>query len=396
MLSQETISAVKSTIPVLANAGVAVTEHFYQKMFRHNPELKHIFNMSNQEGGAQPFALFNALAAYATYIDDLDKLQSMVSRIANKHVSLDIQAEHYPIVGKHLLATLGELAPETFDEPTLKAWEEAYGFLANAFIDVESTMYASQRSASGGWNGKRLFEVVEKIEESELITSFYFQPVDKKPISQFKPGQFITVNIGETVFEYQQKRQYSLSQFKDKDYYRISVKREAGAPSGLVSNYLHDKVAIGSQIELIAPAGDFVLRDSTKPNVLISAGVGITPMFAMLQAILEDTANGADVTFIHACQNAGHHAFQQTLSELDLTHDQLHYHYWYEKGSTESRAKLGFIDFSHPDLSLPIEDGDFYLCGPVPFMRFCKNALLQLGVKSDRIHYEVFGPHNDL
>ena len=79
MLSQDTIAAVKSTIPVLANAGVAVTQHFYDRMFKHNPELKHVFNMSNQQGGAQPFALFNALAAYATYIDDLDKLASMVS-----------------------------------------------------------------------------------------------------------------------------------------------------------------------------------------------------------------------------------------------------------------------------------------------------------------------------
>ena len=395
MLSKQTITAVKSTIPVLANAGVAITEHFYQRLFSLNPELKHVFNMSNQAGGAQPFALFNALAAYATYIDDLDQLNTMVSRIANKHVSLDIQAEHYPIVGEHLLATLAELAPETFNEPTLKAWEEAYAYLANAFIDVESTMYASQRVTNGGWNGKRLFKVIDKVEESEQITSFYFIPVDQQPIRQFKPGQYITVNIN-GASDYQQKRQYSLSQFEYKNFYRISVKRETGEYHGLISNYLHDEVKIGCQIELIAPAGDFVLRDAAKHNVLISAGVGITPMFTMLQAILENKANSAEVTFIHACKNAGQHAFHQHLRELETVYSQLHYHYWYETNADDAKAKSGFIDFSHPEIKLPIEDGDFYLCGPVPFMRFCKHALMDLGVKSEQIYYEVFGPHNDL
>ena len=96
--------------------------------------------------------------------------------------------------------------------------------MANAFIDVESTMYASQRVTNGGWNGKRLFKVIDKVEESEQITSFYFIPVDQQPIRQFKPGQYITVNIN-GASDYQQKRQYSLSQFEYKNFYRISVKR---------------------------------------------------------------------------------------------------------------------------------------------------------------------------
>lgn len=393
MLSQDTIAAVKSTIPVLANAGVAVTQHFYDRMFKHNPELKHVFNMSNQQGGAQPFALFNALAAYATYIDDLDKLASMVSRIANKHVSLDIQAEHYPIVGKHLLATLGELAPETFDGPTLAAWEQAYQFLANAFIDVESTMYHAQKEKAGGWNGRRQFEIVNKVKESELVTSFYFKPTDGEGISDFSPGQFITVNIDKSAFEYEQKRQYSLSQYKDKSQYRISVKRELTEPLGLVSNFLHDQVEIGSVIELISPAGDFVLKDPMADNVFISAGVGITPMLAMLEATLQHNTN---VTFLHACINDVHHAFKRQLAALNENHEQLQYHYWYEQVGRDLDAKSGFINVKDKELKLPIKTGEFYLCGPIPFMRFCRDQLVDLGVTKDRIHYEVFGPHNEL
>ena len=115
MLSEKTIEIVKSTAPLLAEAGTVVTDHFYKRMFSHNPELKHIFNMTNQETGRQQFALFNALAAYAQNIDNLAVLKEALARINHKHTSLNILPEHYPIVGAHLIGTLKESLSDAND-----------------------------------------------------------------------------------------------------------------------------------------------------------------------------------------------------------------------------------------------------------------------------------------
>ncbi len=109
MLDNQIIATIKSTIPLIVSTGPKLTAHFYERMFKHNPELKDIFNMSHQTNGDQREALFNALCAYASNIDNLSALLPAVEKIAHKHTSLNIQPEHYKIVGTHLLATIDEL-----------------------------------------------------------------------------------------------------------------------------------------------------------------------------------------------------------------------------------------------------------------------------------------------
>lgn len=109
MLDAQTIATVKATIPLLVETGPKLTAHFYDRMFAHNPELKEIFNMSNQRNGDQREALFNAIAAYASNIDNLPALLPAVEKIAQKHTSFQIKPEQYNIVGSHLLATLDEM-----------------------------------------------------------------------------------------------------------------------------------------------------------------------------------------------------------------------------------------------------------------------------------------------
>ena len=133
MLTEKDISLVKSTIPLLEQAGSAITEYFYNRMFKHNPELKDIFNMSNQKTGKQKVALFEAIAAYAKNIENLAALTTAVERIAQKHTSFNIQPAHYQIVGHHLLATLRELAPDAFTTEIEEAWANAYQFLAQIY-----------------------------------------------------------------------------------------------------------------------------------------------------------------------------------------------------------------------------------------------------------------------
>lgn len=136
MLDAQTIATVKATIPLLVETGPKLTAHFYDRMFTHNPELKEIFNMSNQRNGDQREALFNAIAAYASNIDNLPALLPAVEKIAQKHTSFQIKPEQYNIVGSHLLATLDEMFSP--GQEVLDAWGKAYGVLANVFINREA------------------------------------------------------------------------------------------------------------------------------------------------------------------------------------------------------------------------------------------------------------------
>ena len=139
MLDAQTIATVKATIPLLVETGPKLTAHFYDRMFTHNPELKEIFNMSNQRNGDQREALFNAIAAYASNIENLPALLPAVEKIAQKHTSFQIKPEQYNIVGEHLLATLDEMFSP--GQEVLDAWGKAYGVLANVFINREAEIY---------------------------------------------------------------------------------------------------------------------------------------------------------------------------------------------------------------------------------------------------------------
>lgn len=393
MLSDKTIEIVKSTVPLLAQAGTVVTDHFYKRLFSHNPELKNIFNMANQDTGRQQFALFNALAAYAQNIDNLAVLKEALTRINHKHTSLNILPEHYPIVGAHLIGTLKELIPEQFTPDVEYAWREAYGVLADICITEEAALYEHSKNKHGGWAGTRQFEITNKQAESELVTSFTLTPVDGEAVITHKPGQYLGIKVKPEGAEYEEIRQYSISQKSNAKNYRISVKKELQPKPGMVSNYLHS-LEQGTIVELYPPAGDFFLRNNTSPAVLISAGVGQTPMLAMLETLLSDNSN-QEIMYLHACENTQQHSFSKYLNELNAVYNRLQTMTWFNQ-ATEGADFTGLMNLNAVQAQLPLSNGDFYLCGPAGFMAFIKNQLLELGVKNEQIHYEVFGPHQDL
>lgn len=396
MLSAHTIATVKSTIPLLESAGVAITDHFYQRMFRLNPELKNIFNMANQANGRQQFALFSAITAYAKNIDNLGVLSEVVERVAQKHTSFFIQPEHYDIVGHHLIETLRELAPDAFTPEVEQAWTEAYGALANIFINREGDLYKQTEQAPGGWLGPRKFTVLSKTPESSLVTSFVLSPVDGKPVIGYKPGQYLGIKVQPKHCEYAEMRQYSLSDKPNSSTYRISVKREQGEVNGLVSNHLHDSVEQGDVLDILPPAGDFFLQHQHLPTVLISAGVGLTPMMSMLEATV-DSHPQTPIHFLHACENPEQHSFTQRVAELEKITPELNAYTWYANHAPEQdNVFSGLMSLAPMAQQLPLGSGNFYICGPTGFMSFIKNQLLDLGVKDAQIHYEVFGPHSDL
>lgn len=399
MLSPQHIALVKSTVPLLESAGVAVTEYFYNRMFSANPELKDIFNMSNQRNGRQQFALFSAVASYAKHIDNLAVLTEVVERVANKHTSFFIQPAHYDIVGHHLIQTLKELAPEAFTADVVEAWNAAYRLLADILIGKEHALYQDKQQADGGWHGPRPFTVVHKTMESEWVCSFVLSPVDGQPVLSYQPGQYLGIQVRPSQSEHQQIRQYSLSDKASGSHYRISVKRETQPQPGLVSNYLHDDVHEGDVVHVLPPAGDFYLKHPTAPTVLISAGVGLTPMMAMLETIV-DSGKNPPVWFLHACEQQQQHSFATRVRTLANHHDNVHHVVWYHQATVadlqHTDVYAGLMDLSLLKAQLPLTQGYFYLCGPVGFMAFAKQQLLALGVAPSHIHYEVFGPHNEL
>ena len=171
-LSQETMDIVKATVPVLEQHGNAITKRFYERMLSEVPELNNIFNQTNQKKGGQPKALANTVYAAAANIDNLGAILPVVKQISEKHKSLMIKPEHYPIVGKYLLLAMKDVLQDAATDEILNAWEQAYGVIADVFINVEKEMYEHDKETTGGWNGFRDFKVVDKVRESEVVTSF--------------------------------------------------------------------------------------------------------------------------------------------------------------------------------------------------------------------------------
>ncbi|MFE1245367.1 NO-inducible flavohemoprotein [Fictibacillus sp. NPDC058756] len=401
MLQARTIEIIKSTVPVLEVHGEAITSRFYQLLFTKHPELLNIFNHANQKKGRQQAALANAVYAAAANIDKLEMIIPVVKQIAHKHRSLGVKPEHYPVVGENLLQAIKDVLGDAATDEIINAWAEAYGVIADAFIGVERDMYEAAEQQKGGWEGFRAFVVADKVEESSVITSFYLKPQDGGPIAEFNPGQYVSVRMeipGETNTHI---RQYSLSDAPGKEHYRISVKKEAGlnSPDGIVSVYLHEGVKAGDVLYLSAPAGDFYLdTESDKPAVLISGGVGLTPMVSMLKTAAEKQPE-REVTFIHAAINGQTHALKDEVKKVAEDAENILTYFVYEKPLEEDFGydQTGYIDEAWLRKVLPLNrEAEYYFCGPVPFMQAINHALQELNIKKENIHFEFFGPASDL
>ena len=388
MLTPEQRAIVQSTVPLLESGGEALTTHFYKILLAEHPEVRPFFNQANQASGDQPRALANGVLMYARHIDKLEQLGGLVTQIIQKHVSLQIQPEHYPVVGACLLRAIREvLGAEIATETVIAAWGAAYGQLADILIGAEEKIYADTAAAPGGWRGARAFRVVRKEAESREITSFYLEPQDGGALAEFVPGQYIGLRL--MVNGQEIRRNYSLSAAPNGVDYRISVKREAG---GLASNHLHDQVQVGDVLDVFPPAGEFVLAAGERPVVLISGGVGITPTLAMLDAALQGTR---PVHFIHCARNRHVHAFRHAIEARLAKHPQLQRFYAYDEhsGSEDAPHAVGHLESQQLAQWLPASrDVDAYFLGPKPFMRQVKKQLRALGVPEAQTRYEFFGP----
>lgn len=405
MLSEKTIRIVKEITPLVAANAETITRRFYERMFQANPEVKTFFNQAHQHTGGQQEALADAICAYFVHIDNPAALMPAVELIAHKHVSLGIQAEHYPIVGSNLLGAIEDVMGENATDEIIEAVAEAYGFLADVFIEREKAIYQEQADAPGGWNGRRTFKVTKKVPESSLVTSFYLEPVDAGQLPSFKPGQYITVHL-EHPHTPTSPRNYSLSDCPGEPHFRISVKREGhlipNTPDGLISSHLHDSIEVGDRIDVGPPCGEFTLDPQaiSKPVVLIAGGIGVTPLLSMAKSIVRANPS-AMVCFIQAARNSNLQAFAGELAELVGAGSNVSTKVVYDDplpGDVEDGRcdATGFITTELLQNWTPFAEANFYFCGPRPFMQSLQASLQELGVDQQRVHYEFFGPKDDL
>ena len=398
MLTPSQVQLITDTVPILRESGEALTTYFYDRMLRLNPELKEVFNMGHQRTGDQSKALASAVLAYAANIENLAVLGSAVNQIITKHVSLNIQPEQYAIVGENLLASISEVLNVPMESELIEAWNVAYTQLANILIEGENARYLAERSTENGWDNWREFEVIKKEKESEEITSFYLKPKDQQPIVAYKAGQYLSIRLFVPELDCKQPRQYTLSHYGLEDCYRISVKREdakEGLAAGYVSTVLHRDVEVGDIIEVSAPNGIFHLQNSDKPNVFISAGVGITPMMAMLHQLAKE-ASGNEISFIHACRNNQVLAFNQEISDLQKQLPQLQTYLVCEQNDSEVILpdEIGRLSLAEVSPTLLPKNADYYICGPDAFMSIQSEALKQYGIDESQIFMERFNTGN--
>lgn len=353
MLNDQQKAVVKATAPILATNGEALLAHFYSRLLTHNPELKQLFNMTHQRTGSQPRALAHAVHAYAIHIDDPSVLAGALRHTAMRHCSVGVRAEHYPIIGRHLIAAIREVLGEIATPSVIDAWSADYNQLAAMMIALEQDRYSSAAQAPGGWSCWRGFVLTDRHEETADAVSLTLGPANNGSVVQVRPGEYVSVRVyipGENLV---QPRQYTVTATNENSI-RITVRRISARdslPAGMVSNVLCD-LAAGALVDLSAPTGGFRLPEGDAPLVFITAGIGVTPAAAMLRSVdeIESRISGHE----------GRHLILRT---------------------TADHGRPSAEDFA----ALVTDNADYLLCGPAGFMKAAAEALRAAGVLSARI-----------
>jgi hypothetical protein len=268
---------------------------------------------------------------------------------------------------------------------------------------VAAAQAARASKSIADWDGWRRFRVAAVVDEASDVKSFYFTPVDGRPLLPFAPGQYLTFRLPLRGAEQPLVRCYSLSDRPRQDYYRSTIKRIAAspvnpaAPAGRGSGYFHDFVHVGDELEVRAPAGTFLIDPHAKdPVVLVGAGIGITPLVSMLEAYAH-SGRRRDVYAVFGFRNGREHPFQGHLKRLAAANPWVHLHVSY---SAPLEEDVLYRDYNHRGrltierlrAVLPSNNFQFYVCGPSQLMESLVPALWDWGVPESHVHFEAFGP----
>jgi nitric oxide dioxygenase len=375
MLTEKEIQTIRETVPLLKEHGQTITSKFYSRLFNEHPELKNVFNQTNQKKGLQSSALAMAVLAAAEHIDDLSPIVPVIMPVVYKHCALQVLPDHYPIVGENLLWAIKEVTGLTDDSEVIQTWGKAYQEIADAFIGLEKQVYEQM-----AWPGFKPFEITHINQETSLIKSFTVKS-DAIDLSQFTPGQYITVDIDSPKLPYKAKRHYSIVD-GDEDYLTFGVRRDVSEEhEGEVSTILHDDIEIGDTISLSAPVGGFGIVNSENKQLFLGSGVGVTPLVSMFrQSVSELTPS----TFVQVTSDSDNVAFEDVLKTIEQQDDNsnLKLHYRDTEGYINAEDLQQLID----------EDTEIYVCGGQSFINSMIVNLKTLNVPESKIHFETFVP----
>ncbi|BCU51983.1 nitric oxide dioxygenase [Staphylococcus auricularis] len=375
MLTEQEKGIIKETVPVLQEKGTDITSYFYNRMFNQHPELRNMFNQTNQKQGLQSTALAQSVLAAAMNIDDLTNILPVVKEIGHKHCALQVPAAGYDIVGENLLAAIENVLGLESDDPILQTWAKAYGEIADVFIQVEKDIYNEM-----AWEDFQPF-TISKIETISSDIKAFTVTSDKHDLSQFNAGQYITVDIDNEKLPYRAKRHYSIVE-GDKDHLTFAVKRDVtDEHEGEVSPILHDEFKEGDTILLSAPVGVFGVVNEDKPQLFIGSGVGVTPLISMYKQV---AATSPAVTFVQNVVNADDVPYGEALKAIAEDHEHVEH-------VLHDRQSAGRIN-AETVQSYITDDTEIYVCGGTQFLESVINSLKASGVDEAKIHFESFKP----
>lgn len=387
---------IKATLPLVgANIG-EITTVFYRTLFANHPALiRNLFNRGNQAQGAQQRALAASIATFATHLIDpeLPHPSELLSRIGHKHASLGITADQYPIVYENLFAAIVEvLGADTVTADVAAAWDRVYWIMANTLIALERDLYAAAGVADGDVH--RRAAVVSRVDDPSGAVLLSVRPIGGQ-IPDNVPGQYISVGV--TMADgARQLRQYSLVNAPGAEELTFAVKpvnADGDAPAGEVSTWIRANVRVGDLLDITMPFGDLPVPDSAqRPTVLVSAGIGITPMIGLLEYFAAQTPD-RQVHVLHADRGDQEHPLRERQQELVSQLPNATLDIWYEDGLTGERAGVHAGRMVLSNVSVPA-GAEVYLCGNDGFVRAVRAQLTDLGVPAEQVHCELFSPND--
>ncbi|MFD7846447.1 globin domain-containing protein [Nocardia sp. NPDC059764] len=389
-LEPEHAEVIRATLPLVAANIDQITPLFYRKMFTAHPELlRDRFNRGNQHDGAQQKALAASIATFATHLVDpsLPHPRELLARIGHKHASLGVTEPEYRIVHEHLFAAIVEvLGADVVTAEIAAAWDRVYWLMATTLIDFERELYDAAGIEPG--DVFRATRVVRRVDDPSGVATFVVESTDPaRPLPGFLPGQYISVGV--TLSDgARQLRQYSLVNRGGDGRLAFTVRKVLAAqdaPAGEVSNWLHDSLGVGDALEITLPFGDLTIdTEATAPVVLISAGIGVTPMAGILEYLAAETPARRTV-ILHADRSTTAHPLRETVADLATRLADVYSRAWYEADGH------GLMDLSQVEFP---EDADYYLCGGTGFLQNIRAQLMSAGIPSDRVHFELFAPND--
>ena len=383
---------IRATLPLVGANIDTITTNFYARMFEARPELlRNLFNRGNQAQGAQQRALAASIATYAAHLvdPDLPHPEQLLSRIGHKHASLGITADQYSIVHEHLFAAIVEvLGAETVTADVAEAWDRVYWSMADTLIDLERRLYEESGVEAG-----QVFHratVTKRVDDPSgavvISVAGHWAAASSR-----QPGQYVSVGV--TLPDgARQIRQYSLITDGDAEELTFAVKPVAasgGCPAGEVSSWIAMCLRPGDVIDVSLPFGDLPTDEiGSGPVVLISAGIGITPMNGILEH-LRGRAARCEVLVLHADRSPATHPLRERQRQLVDGLPGAELEVWYSEPEDAPGTRHGLMDLTGVELPL---HASFYVCGSNGFVQAVRTQLAERGVDPARVHCELFAP----